>query len=442
MRSRCTLKLLATISLALAFVACAAVPASPPEPTASPATPTSPPVSTAPTAIPATLPPGPIACSEEALRHALGVGGMIDLAQGCTYTLTADLPVITSNITINGNGAILDGAHAYRLLYASGSASVALENITLQNGNTSETGGGVHTEDGDITLTDCTLSGNEAAGFFGGGGAFSKKGVVTITNCTFSENSAKLRGGGAVSARRIAIIDSTFSGNEAFDAGCVNVVDSLTVANSVFTGNSAGRLGGCILAYGSTVEITSSVFSNNTGGWGGGLYHDQGDASVTNSTFSNNSSKYGGGIFVIDMTLTLVNNTISGNAARYGGGLAIPYSTLELKQSIVSGNSADSGADIHADPIDELGWANVGGSLVSLGYNLIGQYGNQQELAPTDIITSRHGLGEFGGLFFPLLPDSPALDAIPAEECATTEDQRGAARPQGQACDIGAVEME
>ena len=39
-----------------------------------------------------------------------------------------------------------------------------------------------------------------------------------------------------------------------------------------------------------------------------------------------------------------------------------------------------------------------------------------------------------------LLPDSPALDAIPAGVCAVAIDQRGEARPQGDGCDIGAVE--
>jgi hypothetical protein len=43
-----------------------------------------------------------------------------------------------------------------------------------------------------------------------------------------------------------------------------------------------------------------------------------------------------------------------------------------------------------------------------------------------------------------LLPGSRAIDAIPPDNCdlnpALTTDQRGVARPQGQECDIGAVE--
>jgi hypothetical protein len=37
---------------------------------------------------------------------------------------------------------------------------------------------------------------------------------------------------------------------------------------------------------------------------------------------------------------------------------------------------------------------------------------------------------------------SPLLDAVPAGDCGSvTVDQRGVTRPQGSACDIGAVEV-
>lgn len=46
-----------------------------------------------------------------------------------------------------------------------------------------------------------------------------------------------------------------------------------------------------------------------------------------------------------------------------------------------------------------------------------------------------------------LLPGSPAIDHIPADDCtdvdgnAVTIDQRGVSRPQGPSCDIGAFEV-
>lgn len=41
-----------------------------------------------------------------------------------------------------------------------------------------------------------------------------------------------------------------------------------------------------------------------------------------------------------------------------------------------------------------------------------------------------------------LLEDSPAIDTIPIVEYAVVEDQRGVSRLQGEACDIGAYEVE
>ena len=37
---------------------------------------------------------------------------------------------------------------------------------------------------------------------------------------------------------------------------------------------------------------------------------------------------------------------------------------------------------------------------------------------------------------------SVAINHIPAVDCEADEDQRGVLRPQGDACDVGAVEME
>jgi len=46
--------------------------------------------------------------------------------------------------------------------------------------------------------------------------------------------------------------------------------------------------------------------------------------------------------------------------------------------------------------------------------------------------TETHALGE----------DSVAIDHIPAVDCEVDEDQRGIERPHGDACDVGAFELE
>ena len=102
--------------------------------------------------------------------------------------------------------------------------------------------------------------------------------------------------------------------------------------------------------------------------------------------------------------------------------------------------------------------STITGSLVSLGYNLIGTSGVGC-LISGDITTNllnvnpqlgARTLSESGMPIYPLLPLSPAVNAIPAAVCADTGsfgvmgDVRGVPRPgSGNTfCDIGAVENE
>ena len=53
-------------------------------------------------------------------------GGTINLSAGCTYTLTVPdngengLPVVTTRISVNGNGATIDGSDAVRIFEVDG----------------------------------------------------------------------------------------------------------------------------------------------------------------------------------------------------------------------------------------------------------------------------------------------------------------------------------
>jgi hypothetical protein len=91
------------------------------------------------------------------------------------------------------------------------------------------------------------------------------------------------------------------------------------------------------------------------------------------------------------------------------------------------------------------------GELTSLGYNLVESKdgctltgdltGNR-----VDVLAGLTPLGDYGGgrLTHALHPTSPAIDAGLCVDLAGQPvliDQRGVARPQGPACDIGAVEL-
>ncbi|NJL99780.1 MAG: hypothetical protein HC924_13720 [Synechococcaceae cyanobacterium SM2_3_2] len=87
---------------------------------------------------------------------------------------------------------------------------------------------------------------------------------------------------------------------------------TLTVSNSILSGNSAGSEGGGIFAF-STATVSNSTLSSNSATFGGGISTDS--ATISTSTLSDNSAgTYGGGIFASNAA-TVSTSTLSGNSA-------------------------------------------------------------------------------------------------------------------------------
>ena len=89
------------------------------------------------------------------------------------------------------------------------------------------------------TLTNCTISGNSAAG--SGGGLFNgyHYGTTTLTNCTVSGNSATGNGGGLYNATdgTTTLTNCTVSGNSAVGGGGISNQGTLNVASTNITKN-------------------------------------------------------------------------------------------------------------------------------------------------------------------------------------------------------------
>jgi hypothetical protein len=156
--------------------------------------------------------------------------------------------------------------------------------------------------------------------------------------------------------------------------------------------------------------------------------------------------------------VTITNNTADSDndGVGDGGGIYRDVATVQIQNSIIAGN------------FDTPGNAGGGtknpdcsGLFSSLGYNLIGintgcsgfvNGVNADKVgtgaSPIDPLLA--ALANNGGSTqtHALLPGSPAIDAgnpLPPGSggfaCAA-DDQRGIARPQGSACDMGAFELE
>jgi hypothetical protein len=208
--------------------------------------------------------------------------------------------------------------------------------------------------------------------------------------------------------------------------------------------NTVLSSGGGISNYGQVgvniVNIDSSTISNNisTGvfGIGGGLTNYSTGVGlaivdINNSTISNNSAEQGGGLFNADPQFIgsishIIHSTFTGNI---GGAIYNNTGTLNLYTSILANSLIRTDCEFEIDPITDLGYNLIEDG--SCGFPAVGD----PLLGP---------LQDNGGSTWThaLLPDSPAIDAIPTAECSADFDQRGVARPQGSGCDIGAFEFQ
>jgi hypothetical protein len=252
-------------------------------------------------------------------------------------------------------------------------------------------------------------------------------------------------------------------------AGVTAELRGITVTRGAVGESNGGgiRNEGTLTLVDTTVSQSSATCSSNCYGLGigGGIWNSFEDATMTliNCTVSGNTARFDGGGIWNGGTMTLTNTTVSGNAglAGVGGLLNDGFGTMTLVSSTISG-------DDFPYQISNLGRMSIANSLVdglcslpgisflSLGYNIespgdtcrFDQAGDQANVSTDDLKladladnggpTDTHALGE----------GSAAIDQIPAEDCVDAEgepltmDQRGVERPQGDACDVGAVEVE
>jgi len=182
--------------------------------------------------------------------------------------------------------------------------------------------------------------------------------------------------------------------------------------------------------------ISSTLSHNSAAEFGGGAANN-GQMTVTNSTFSANSAGYGGGIVNTDEgVLAISSSTFCANrSVDYGAGID-NSGRVDVKDSIVADST--SGADCDNTPqrgeFNSLGH-NVDTDGTCPGFTRVPS--EALDLGPLAFNggpTQTHALLE-GSIALDVGTDGLAVDGSPI-----LSDQRGAARPQGAAADLGAQE--
>lgn len=326
----------------------------------------------------------------------------------------------------------------------------------VQGNRSTGTGGGI-LADGMTEISNTIISDNRAEQAFGGGLAVFT-GTLTLRNSVVERNRAGRLGGGIIiSTTRepvhtdVTISDTRISENATGPndndlGGGIYITGGarLALARSTVSANTAGGGAGLFSYYPQTgLSIEQSTFAGNTTtGDGGALWVSSGLQSLTNVTLSGNTAGRGGGIFVgtgtsIDVgeaAVTARHLTLAGNRAAQGASLFIDTGSLRLQNTILAYRQGAAG---------HCAFSNNPLSYQTDGYNLADDdscaLDNTGDIQNTDPALAP--LADNGGASPTHLPlaTSPAIDAG-GGSCSAV-DQRDLPRPQGRACDIGAVEV-
>ena len=270
------------------------------------------------------------------------------------------LPIIATEITINGNGSIIErssdaGTPSFRIFLVDSTGDLTLNDVTLTGARISGIGGSGNGAGilnlGILELNSSTITANSAQ--IGGGISNQQSGTVTLTNTTVSNNSASSAYGGIQNAEygTMTLLDSTISGNTAGSnvGGIGNgfTATVLTITNSTISGNTAaGCCGG--IANAGTLTLTDSTVSGNIAGANGGGIASTREATITNCDINNNTASTGGGISG-GGTMTLTNTTISDTTvSENGGGITNGSGLLVITNSTISNNIAGTGGNFRA----------------------------------------------------------------------------------------------
>ena len=336
------------------------------------------------------------------LRQALAIannGDRINFAVTGAITLTSGGLSVTKDVTISGPGANQLAVNGTQALFVFGvfpQRTVSISGLRIRNAQV-----GVYNNQGTVSVSNCVLSGNSAAGLYNnssqnsigasmtvansnisnnsGTGAYNNQGTLAVSNCALSGNS----GDGMSNFETLTVSDCVISGNSGngianglnltvvnsnvSDNGLIGishssgdfVVVTTTIRSTTVSSNSAGGVVANVGGAGVRVDVTITDSTGSGNSYYGGIHAEGGpNVTIINSTISGNSANAGfpagdsGGGIHGSGEVIVENSTISDNsAATSGGGIyefgASFFLSLHVRNSTITGNSAPSGGGIY-----------------------------------------------------------------------------------------------
>ncbi len=225
---------------------------------------------------------------------------------------TNGLPVITSDITIDGRGFTIerDSPASFRIFEVAAGGALTLDQVTVSGGSTL-VGGGIRSS-GSLTLINSTVSHNMAdagGGIECGTGCSLEMIGSTVAYNTTDPSGGQFGGGISASVADVTLINSTVSNNSGatFGAGISATQSSVTLRNTTVAFNHSVFDGGGIHSdAGTELTVIDSLLFGNTAGSFPGLPPLGGDC----STFGTGLVIDGGGNLGNDGTCPIAGSSL------------------------------------------------------------------------------------------------------------------------------------
>ncbi len=364
------------------------------------------------------------------------------------------------------------------------------------------TGGGLYVANGSVTLINETLNGNYAQGALGGlsgpggsgGGSLFHNGGTGGNGGVGGAGGTGTGGGMSVAGGSATLTNDTLSGNQAQGGegnsgfpggrgGKSSFADGGNGGNGGAAGTGGSGTGGGMSVAGGSATLTNDTLSGNqaqggsghiggSGGNGGTSINDEGGNGGNSGAASAGGSGTGGGMFVATGSATLTNDTLSGNQVQGGnggngsngnggngdgGGLLVQSGSTTLTNTLIAANTIAAGTGGPGAPAGSTSGPDVSGTVSSSNHDLIGNSSgfsantsNGDILNPASVGLDPNGLQNNGGPLVGALGSqqvlqtialefvSPAINAGASGPGIPTTDERGVSRVGH--VDIGAYE--
>lgn len=292
---------------------------------------------------------------------------------------------------------------------------------------------------GSPTLTDCIFNSNSGTGFV-------NTGSPLMLRCTFANNSGVYGGGFSSTGGNSRFLDCVFDSNEVVpcnSGGGVYASATVSLVRCKFIANTACCYGGGVYSSGSNLSCVNCTFlenqiTNTLSQCGGGAIYTTSATTIANSLFSGNSAAAGGGAVLSPVSaIVLANCTIAYNNAGTadGGGVSLGDQGATIENCILWGN-ADSGGLTQSAQV----YLHGTGSTVNINHSCLqgwtGSLGGTGNTGANPFFIDPDGMDDVVGTLdddLHLFPISPLIDAgdnaaVPAD-LADLDDDGDIAEP-------------